>query len=297
MSFHSLDGLNPLDTLNKLTNSQLVLPLVSIGNISQLAIDLLIHNISDIELVGRLDDLYLYPFASPIDYSINDSPKKGISSALEIYFSESHNLTLLQQRSPILPGFTSKFITELIQPFISNVQFSKVVILQSNDQGLKIDKYADNRFQIWSNDLTKNFELLEIQEKSNIGLTTKASEISTVGEYLVNILEGIQSSPLGKNSTSSFELIESLNPGSSINLSDVDPKQKPALSSTSSPELIILSIFVYEGDNTDDAELLANQVLNLSSIKQISQWQTPKSWAGVYGDKSIPVGIEYGLYT
>lgn len=67
-----------------LNDSILVVPAVSAGNVPQLTADLLIYSLG-LELVGRLSDQYLYPFAGP-----RDAPEgvktTGISTPIEGMF-------------------------------------------------------------------------------------------------------------------------------------------------------------------------------------------------------------------
>ncbi|KAG7890948.1 hypothetical protein KL925_002063 [Ogataea polymorpha] len=274
MSFHPIHGQDPLKVLKQLEGSQLILPVVSIGNTPQLACDLLIHTLPA-KLVARLDDIYLYPFASPVDY-VND-PKQGITSGLEIYYSEQHRLTILQQRSPILPGLTTKFLKELLIPFVRMAQFGKVVILQSNDAGLREDKNVDHLFLLWANDIAKTFETFKISDNS-IGVISERSELDGMGKLIIDALED------------QIEETSSLGP-------EVKGSLKLASTPSASIDAVFLSIFVYEGDNSNDSKQLASQLLRVLHINQPAEWTTPVSWRGVYGNKQILVGMEYGVYT
>ncbi|ESW99731.1 hypothetical protein KL918_001333 [Ogataea parapolymorpha] len=274
MSFHPIHGQDPLKVLKQLEGSQLILPVVSIGNTPQLASDLLIHTLPA-KLVARLDDIYLYPFASPVDYV--SEPKQGITSGLEIYYSEQHQVTILQQRSPILPGLTTKFLKELIVPFVRMAQFGKVVVLQSNDAGLREDKNVDHVFLLWANDIAKTLETFKISDNS-IGVISDKSELDGMGKLIIDAFED------------QIEETSSLGP-------EVKGSLKLASTPSASIDAIFLSIFVYEGDNSNDSKQLASQLLRVLHIHQPAEWTTPVSWRGVYGNKQIPVGMEYGVYT
>ncbi|KAI5965311.1 uncharacterized protein KGF55_001532 [Candida pseudojiufengensis] len=140
-----------------LQTSTLILPTISIGNLPQLTVDLLINNFNFVK-IGYLNDLYLYPFASPIDYVSN--PIEGISHAIEVYYSKDLNLTVVQQRSPIIPSYTTPFINEVIVPFIQN--FKQVIVLNSADSGL-IESVNSGDILIYDNeDLSTNLEKLTI---------------------------------------------------------------------------------------------------------------------------------------
>ncbi|KAG7825058.1 hypothetical protein KL909_001350 [Ogataea angusta] len=274
MSFHPIHGQDPIKVLKQLEGSQLILPVVSIGNTPQLAADLLIHTLPA-KLVARLDDIYLYPFASPVDYV--DDPKQGITSGLEIYYNELHQVTILQQRSPILPGLTAKFLKELIVPFVRMAQFGRVVILQSNDAGLREDKDVDHLFLLWANDIAKTLETFKISDNS-IGVISDKPDLDGMGKLILDAFED-------RNEDSS-----SLGPV-------VKGSLKLASTPSASIDAIFLSIFVYEGDNSDDSKQLASQLLRVLHVDEPAEWTTPISWRGVYGNKQIPVGMEYGVYT
>ncbi|KAH3668071.1 hypothetical protein OGAPHI_001825 [Ogataea philodendri] len=273
MSLHPVHGQDPLTALQKLEGSQLIVPVVSIGNTPQLATDLLIHTFAA-KLVARLDDIYLYPFASPVDYV--DKPATGITSGLEIYYCEDQNLTILQQRTPILPGLTKRFLSELIVPFINMAKFSRVLVLQSNDMGLREDKHANHKYLLWSNQITKIIETLQVSE-SGVAVVRESTELDGVGKLVIEALEQ-QPSPTAK-------LAPAVSGSLSLNAQ-----------AHASIDAAFLSMFVYEGDNSDDSKLLAAEALKVLNIQGPSKWTQPVSWRGVYGNKQVPSGLEFGVY-
>ncbi|VEU22121.1 DEKNAAC103149 [Brettanomyces naardenensis] len=280
---------------SSLKGSTLILPIVSIGNIPQLTVDLLTYNLPDVRLVGRLDSTFLYPLASPSDYVEGDSDHSvnpvTTTTALEVYYCERYNLTLLQQRSPILPGCTRRFFTELIKPFIELFEFKRLVILQSNDQGLKEDRYSNNRLQIWTNDLAKNLELsLSLEDKTQLATVNECSEISPVGEFLLKKLDEAE---VSKTTTS--DLFLPLESGIATGLRELRIEQRRLYYEPA--ENIVLSIFAYEGDNSADAETLYRTVIKLLNVEEKGKVVTPKSWSGVYGQRVAPVGMEFGMYS
>ncbi|KAI5952332.1 hypothetical protein KGF54_003198 [Candida jiufengensis] len=175
----------------KLQNSTLILPTISIGNLPQLTIDLLIHNYNFIK-IGYLNDLYLYPFASPIDYVKN--PIEGISHAIEVYYCEELNITLIQQRSPIIPSYSSSFLKEVIIPFITESDFLKIIILNSNDSGI-VENIQNGDIIIYDNqDLLSNFKNLTIsksieeQDKNSIFITKLLKLLEDLENVNVKVL-------------------------------------------------------------------------------------------------------------
>lgn len=311
MSFHTKTDLDPLAVLDKFAGSTLVLPGVTIGNIPQLATDLLLYNLPDVQLVGRLDSTWVYPFVAPADftrtnktsipdYSVN-SPVTA-STALEVYYSERTHLTIIQQRSPILPGCSQNFFKELIIPFIGLGDFKCVMFLQSKDKGLREDRFSDKPFQLWTNDLAHALEVsLNLSEESNRAVAHDCSEVSPVADYLFKELgkettranehqKVGQSSAMERSSSNIFTLIKS---AKNFDLDKASMKEEANIG------CIAISMFVYEGDNSEDARELYREVLQVLRIPvaDIKKLKTPKSWEGVYGTKLLPVGMEYGLYT
>ncbi|KAI7758313.1 hypothetical protein M8C21_008831, partial [Ambrosia artemisiifolia] len=79
--------------------STLILPALSIGNVGQLAVDLLIAS-SKADRVGYLDDPNVLPCVGNDAYA--PSPQGDLALPLEAYESPSSALTFIQQRSPVV---------------------------------------------------------------------------------------------------------------------------------------------------------------------------------------------------
>ncbi|GMG56463.1 unnamed protein product [Ambrosiozyma monospora] len=336
-----------MDVLSQLTNSTLVLPIVSIGNIPQLSVDLLIANFPDVKLVGRLDDTYLYPFASPIDtivgplspnslkhQELDNDAHPGISTALEIYYCEKLNVTLLQQRSPLIPGLLLKFLKDLIKPFIQSMEFKKVVVLQSQDKGLV--EVADlgplpagaELFSIWSN-LETSLELLNLQGsqsdvRAHVQQCDNANEVSIIGDQLIKLIsqrsghsqqspEEVVPTPKSQDQSSTlpssaqallFESPLMTRSVSSIhqllkNNEKNSTKTVKTVDATGNIEFLLFNIYAYEGDNSIDAIAFTRKIVELLKLNVTlgKNLKKPKSWSSFYGSREIPLGMEYGLYT
>lgn len=254
--FHPVSGF----LLSELKNSTLIIPSISIGNIPQLANDLLIHTLK-FQKIGSLDDTYLYPFASPVDTSETEELGSGISSAVEVYYNKDLNKIIIQQRSPIINGTTTAYVNEVILPFIKESKFAKVLILDSSDAGL-VEDLIPGTIDTYTNEdlLNKSLESLNIAQADTISLTNTAYKHSNYIRTLIGSLDSAMKSE-------SSEL-------------DVN----------------VLVSYVYEGDNFNDGEALSNKVLEVLKLKPIERWIRPKSWLGVYGDRPIPNAMEDGLF-
>lgn len=252
--FNSLPGV----ILSDLADSTLIIPSISIGNIPQLANDLLIHTLN-FNKIGSLNDTYLYPFASPID-TLNDvGQKKGISTAVGVYHNKELKLTIIQQRSPIIPSFTKTYVNEVILPFIKEANVKKFLILDSSDAGL-VENLSPGTIDFYSNEdvLNKSLETLNIGQ-----------------------VDAIQ---LGKGDHNHSSYIRSLI--TYLHTGDL----------SSDFEVNVLVSYVYEGDNFYDGEHLADKTIEALDVSPVKNWIRPRSWLGVYGDRQVPNAMEEGLF-
>ncbi|PIA55554.1 hypothetical protein AQUCO_00700094v1 [Aquilegia coerulea] len=111
--------------------STLILPALSIGNVGQLAIDLLVSS-SRAERIGYLDDSSVLPCVGNDAYA--PVPQGVLALPLEAYESLSNALTLVQQRSPIVKGMMIEFAKNLADFAATNGK-KHVVVLSSLDSG------------------------------------------------------------------------------------------------------------------------------------------------------------------
>lgn len=236
-------------------DSTLIIPSVAIGNVSQLAIDLFIHTFS-FEKIGNLSDIYMYPFAAPSDYR-PEAASEGISTPIEVYYNSDFNLVLIQQRSPIIPGFTAKFVENVIIPFIELSKVKKLILLDSSDAGM-VTELKPGLVRLYTNEdlLDKSFESLKLT-KHAIPLYQEPYGHSLFILKLTDSLRGRDLKTI---------------------------------------EIKVLVSYVYEGDNFEDGEVLANELIKLGDLSQPSNWTRPVSWLGVYGDMPVPSAMEEGLY-
>ncbi|KAJ0961061.1 hypothetical protein J5N97_000962 [Dioscorea zingiberensis] len=119
----------------------LILPALSIGNVGQLAIDLLISSIGA-RRVGYLDEPSVLPCVGNDAYG--PVPEGDLALPLEAYASPSHAITLIQQRSPVVKGMMVEFAKNLAH-FISISGKKHVIVLSSLSSGRKkrIDTSGD----------------------------------------------------------------------------------------------------------------------------------------------------------
>lgn len=237
--------------------STLIIPSISIGNVPQLAVDLLIHTFR-LDKIGTLEDKYLFPFASPID-TTDALNQKGVSRALEVFYDANNHLTIIQQRSPIISGFTKAFVDETILPFISEYRFAKILILNSADAGQQEDQLAGS-----VNLLTKE-DLLDDQFLTLL-LEQRLPFLGSSGHYNPSFINC---------------LLNSLHHNADL---------------FSRTDICILLSLAYEGDNFGDGERLASKVTEVLLLGVVDHWARPRSWLGVYGNLAVPSAMEEGVF-
>ncbi|PRQ23404.1 putative proteasome assembly chaperone 2 [Rosa chinensis] len=88
-------------THNHADSSTLILLALSIGNVGQLAVDLLVAS-TKAERVGFLDSPYVLPCVGNDAYG--PVPQGHLALPLEAYESSSNGMALIQQRSPVVKG-------------------------------------------------------------------------------------------------------------------------------------------------------------------------------------------------
>ncbi|KAL9391522.1 hypothetical protein Peur_015442 [Populus x canadensis] len=109
--------------LNKET-STLILPALSIGNVGQLAVDLLVSS-TRAERIGYLDDPYILPCVGNDAYG--PTPCGELALPLEAYDSRNNGVALVQQRSPVV-----KVVGLLSFPFFLIIIYGMMVEFARN---------------------------------------------------------------------------------------------------------------------------------------------------------------------
>lgn len=249
--------------------SKVVLPTVSFANVPQLALDLLVANLDCVK-VGRLDSSYLYPFVSPPDPVVSGDilnavipgqEFQGVSTSLEVYYSDRYNVTLIQQRSPILPNYKTLFLKQVLLEFLTSIgKFQEVLILYS-----------------------KSIVNPDTQAISADGLSYYCSQSYLQRLADLNLEEQHNQQPISEFKDKFFQTLVDLQQGVP------DSRVFNKISS--------MVIYVYEGDNFQDAVYFYGKALEFLGITLAEKaMKKPYSWLGFYGDKPLPVTIQEGLY-
>eukprot|EP00727_Mastigamoeba_balamuthi_P001144 m51a1_g11026 hypothetical protein (244) ;mRNA; f:414069-414965 len=114
-----------------LTGHTLVLPALSIGNVPQLCVDLVVSTLGA-RKAGDVDHPALLPVCGCDAYSPLNTG--SLSSSLEIRTDSQSSVTLIQQRAPPAPGRAMEFGRDVVA-WASTLGFKELVVLVSGDAG------------------------------------------------------------------------------------------------------------------------------------------------------------------
>ncbi|XP_018412341.1 PREDICTED: proteasome assembly chaperone 2 [Nanorana parkeri] len=245
-------------------DSTLLMPAVSVGNVGQLAIDLIISTLN-MTKVGYFYTDCLVPMVGNNPYATSEDNAKELSTNAEVYSLPSKNLTVLQIRSPLIKKKSQCFRQALIS-WIKKCGFSKVVLLSSShayrrdDQQLFGTPYRYLVTPALLPSVTDVMKELEWKEMENISLYPG-----------INDEEKKMSIPGGGFSKQMFE-----------DCSSEDIKMAVVLK------------FCSEGDNIPDAFGLLNHLnkwlhlIELPNDGVTSHWTMPSSWRLLFGSGLPP---------
>ncbi|CAD5323491.1 unnamed protein product [Arabidopsis thaliana] len=258
--------------------STLVLPALSIGNVGQLAVDLLVSS-TGAERVGYLDDPNLLPCVGNDAYG--PLPCGEIALPLEVYESSSIATTLAQQRSPVAKGMMIKF-AENIANFAASSGKKHVIVLSSLDfQRLhNLDMSRGPQVYYLSNAESDGRD--DHCERLGFGRLHEYDSEGRCWKYLSSVFE--------KNS------VEELALPSEDELEDIDYYPSLPFAALFSAfkarglKMTCLLCYCSEGDNIPEAFLLAEASSKLMGLtpdkfhgEEGGKWQIPYSWKSMYG--------------
>lgn len=258
-------------------SSTLILPALSIGNVGQLTVDLLIASLKS-EKIGYLDDPNVLPCVGNDAYT--PSPPGKLALPLEAYESSSSGLTLVQQRSPIIKGMMMSYAKNMAS-FVAGNGKKDVIILSSLDFGR------------WKNiDMSSG---LQIYYLSSSNLDGTDADCESLGWKR---LQGYDSA------LRAWKYLDALAEEGSVLDEDFpfeelgDEEYYASLpfaalfSCFKAKGLKVTCLFCYcsEGDNIPEAFGMAEATCKLMGLNQnevqgkgAATWITPFSWQSVYG--------------
>lgn len=245
----------------------LIIPTPCVGNVGQLAADVLIASVSDIEHVGSLGHESVLPFASGNPFDPEDGE---LTTAIEVYRSVKNKVVLIQIRSSLISKQCEEEFADELVKWILGHKFSKVVILTSVHAYEKLDcQIQDPRVRYVASSLAK--ESLE-QQLSN--LDCKELE------------------PRDSHNSDSYPALK----GQGFFHGASYAKCLFSKCVENSIPSIIFMTFSVDGDNVPEARVVAEISDGLVPMVPIDDegkklFKTPPSWSHLYGNDPPP-----GLY-
>ncbi|NXX44679.1 PSMG2 protein, partial [Tricholaema leucomelas] len=238
-------------------------PAVSVGNVGQLAIDLVISTL-DMTKVGYFYTDCLVPMVGNNPYATSEENSKELSINAEVYLLPSKKLVVLQIRSPFIKNKYRPFCDTLLS-WVKSYNCARVIVLSSSHAYQRDDE------QLLGTPL--RYLLTPDLEKA-VG--------SHIQELKWKEMEKVAAYP-GVNDTEKVLHI----PGGGIT------KLLFTESCSKGIQMAVLLKFCSEGDNIPDAFALVNYLndwlqLIKSEVNTSSQWKSPSSWRLLFGSGLPP---------
>eukprot|EP00252_Welwitschia_mirabilis_P002937 TRINITY_DN12941_c0_g1_i1.p1 TRINITY_DN12941_c0_g1~~TRINITY_DN12941_c0_g1_i1.p1 ORF type:complete len:282 (-),score=45.76 TRINITY_DN12941_c0_g1_i1:273-1118(-) len=256
--------------------STLILPALSIGNVGQLAVDLLISS-TEAKSVGYLDDPYVLPCVGNDPYG--PQPTGELVLPLQVYDDSENHLSIVQQRSPVIKGMMLNFCKN-ISAWAASSGKRDVVILSS---------IASGKMQVFDN---TSQDIYYISSSNKDGMDERCEELRW------KKVKDFDPSTRGWQYLES-QLVDSEAPKLFLEEDDLqDDDYLPSLPFASLFSLckarglnvICLFCLCSEGDNMQEGFILAEAASRLlgkfpnTSFGNTNQkWTMPLSWQSVYG--------------
>lgn len=256
--------------------STLVLPALSIGNVGQLAVDLLVCT-TKAKRIGFLDDPFVLPCVG--NDAFGPLPSGELTLPLEVYESSLHKLTFVQQRSPVTKGMMVEFAKNMAD-FAVAAGKKHVVILSSID------------FSRWKRiDMSSGLKIHYLSSANSCGIDDNCEKHGW--KMLQECLPGgerwlyLNAAAEGNNFQEWSKICDD----------DVDSDEDyyaslpfaALFSCLKARGLKVTCLLGYcsEGDNINDSMNLADAACKLLGLRPSSSheggWIVPLSWQSVYG--------------
>ncbi|XP_005110885.1 proteasome assembly chaperone 2 [Aplysia californica] len=257
----------------------LILPTVSVGNVGQLAADLIISTLW-MERVGYIHHPSLLPVAGNNPFAHEDATSCKLATCCEVYESISAQVVVIQQRAPFIKGKRKEF-ADWLSKWVKDKHFYRVIILTSTFAQERLDyQMTGSPFRI--------LQSPSMEEQSGEFFRTKMGwkELERRHSFPAPTPQQVAAEETG------HQLLYM--PGSGI--------AKTLYENCQEQPLLVFMMFVSEGDNAQDALAVADQLNAWLSLiekkdkqskdlesqnfaKGIVEWKVPMSWRLVFGSR------------
>ncbi|KZT21425.1 hypothetical protein NEOLEDRAFT_1121269 [Neolentinus lepideus HHB14362 ss-1] len=253
-----------------LARKTIIIPIVSTGNVPQLAVDLLITSLG-LKHIGTFDSRDLIPVIAA-----REDGETGVTTPIELYGREGVDVVIIQQRSPALKDRKQEFVNSLLE-FIKGAGLGCALFLS----GINPSNRSDAQM------LTPTYHIVPSSSPS-----LQSTPLSSISGLPI---------PSYTSPTPHYPLSDQISPSSESTTIPFIPgggltRRFLSVISTTTPWKVptaSLLQFVMEGDNRGDAHLLAAVVAKVLGIDTlIPEWRQPGSWQrGLFG-----AGYDQSLY-
>jgi len=237
---------------------------VSVGNIGQLAADLLISTLAQTQKAGYLISSLVQPIVGH-DAFVHNSHELSLSC--ELYENPKLKLVICQQRAPLFKGKRNQFVNVLVN-FVKSERFRETICLTSSHAYERLDsQLTGSQCRYLSSSIDHNNSVeIHLREKLNWKLLEKRLD------HNHNMVD--------EKSLSGFI------PGGGVAQKFLNTCQENGLNA------YVLLVFAHEGNNIPEAFQLVNYLnewknylekSNQQTPVNNSQWRVPISWKYLWG--------------
>ncbi|XP_058059948.1 proteasome assembly chaperone 2 [Anopheles bellator] len=228
------------------TGYSFIIPSVSVGNVPQLAVDLIVETLQ-LEPIGQLWHPALIPIVAAAAF--DHEPTGSVTTAAELYVSESKRFLVLQLRAPLVGSSLQRTFLEQCADFVRDRHFAQVYLLCSCFSHEK------------SNIRTAPFSYVSNEAYDR---TANASRLTTDERWTKHA------------------------PGGAIHGGGFGAKLLELLTNRG-VAAVLLFMYVSEGDNTTEGLMLARMLNAVSGDTLLpagqdeANFRWPKSWQHLFG--------------
>lgn len=241
-----------------------IIPAVSIGNVGQLTVDLLLSTL-EVTKLGYFHTDSVLPVIgnNPFPKSSSETEKCQMVTSSEVYENASKKLIIVQIRSKVVQHKRKQFVTNLLS-WIKEMKFQRLIVLSSTAAHERLDsqltgstfRYISSPELDKTQSLTQKFGWKELELRDAVpGLdaqaTSQSQQLYIPGGGITKLL-----------------------------YTECCRENVP---------VAVLLLFCSEGDNLPDAMTLASHLngwLNLTenSTSRSHPWKIPASWKFLFGN-------------
>ncbi|XP_060066414.1 proteasome assembly chaperone 2-like [Ylistrum balloti] len=268
---------DPKRKLREWGDYTLIMPAVSVGNVGQLAVDLLISTLW-MERVGHIHHESILPLVGNDPFAHEDFSDCKLVTSCDVYESIEHKVVVIQQRAPFVRGKMAMF-RKWLKEWVTSMSFTRLVILTSSRSEERLD------VQLQGDQL--RFLASQSMEDSSTCQRLRAAPLNWLDLERRHTFPAPTPEEL-QNGQKQPDYIYIPGGGIAKSLLEECGKEMPVL---------VLMLFCSEGDNAQDAIYLASRLnmwLDLVDmkpkknedgkiIKPLPGWKIPLSWRHLFG--------------